>query len=513
MAHLQTLPFDLLFKITSSAQSLADLHSLILASRPCYNAFSIYRNSIIRSVLMTEMGPANYRELLAIVHIPPGVSTMGLYREVRRASSGNPKTDTNDETEEVYLITVLQPYLKHYFSTRPFEDPCDAGSTSQILWVYKIMRRLIDRYFVYTCKLLLGLWSSSSGNMLDYATGAALVAPLSRAERARLQRAFLRYELYSRLFPYEDGKRSSVRSSISGKSQFDLFIRHLEPWEVEELCSIHRFLFNLAADYMGDLEDQFVESYLSCPGAVSVVPTGIPGQIEMKQGEKMVPFHEPELVGLDVFEKWWQSNGMADFTNQLASLGLEFFSTLIDASTIGERRDRIRSLGLRQLGFGERHFLPEALTHSPDVSESSSEEEWEENICCDNEEEDATRPNTGYRDFVRSIRQFRWMRQSLVKPCYREIFEPTVVDFTHNLPDDPFWEQGCVFWNRARLVKFRRDLELNPEHFVGHKKIGRYAGRGINRWMDRMSVKNRLKGIMIPESQWRKLLDDFAWHQ
>lgn len=98
MAHLQTLPSDLLVEILSSCQSIQDLHSLILASRPCYVAFSSYRRPITLSVLKAELGPANYRTLLAILHAPPA----------------------DDEAGEDSRISVLQPYLKHYISD--FED-------------------------------------------------------------------------------------------------------------------------------------------------------------------------------------------------------------------------------------------------------------------------------------------------------------------------------------------------------------------------------------------------------
>ncbi|KAM7214022.1 hypothetical protein V8F06_010594 [Rhypophila decipiens] len=480
MTNPHTLPFDIAFEIASSVESLADLESLICASRPCYNAFSTHRNSIISSVLLNELGPANYRELLAIAHIPAGVSTTGSHGE--------------------------------------------------------------------------------EGHL----------APLSRAETARLQRAFLRYELYCRLFPYEEAKSEFIKSSISGESQFDLFIRRLEPWEVEELCSIHRFFFNLAADYMADLEYQFVESFLAAgtPGltgkwsrkrtwdaANSDAPAQLPsfapppcsgnsrsirgtGVANMGKGwyncasekrpeERMVPFYAPELHDLDFFDEFCQSSGMADFANQLASLGLEFFSSLIDASTQKERRDKLRSLGMRHFTiFGKREFLPQALTHSPGGQESSSRPDWREggnterNVCCDNEREDPTRPNIGYREFLRAVRQCTWPEGWNSR--YRGIVsrrgfgnpQHCAYDFPWDFPDDPFREHGCVFWDRARLVQFRQDLELNPECTIGWSsdiEIRPYRSRSIGRWRKRKSVEDRLRGILIQESRWKELLDEFAW--
>ncbi|KAM7205923.1 hypothetical protein V8F33_000753 [Rhypophila sp. PSN 637] len=584
MATLQTLFFDIAYEIASSAESLADLESLILASRPCYNAFSTHRNSILSSVLLNELGPANYRELLAIAHIPAGVSAMGSHGEVRGAFHSDLETDTNDKTDEACLIAVLEPYLEHYFSTRPFEDLRDPGSISQILQVYKTIRRITDRYFAQTSELLMGVWTLSSGNMLDLNTGKAILAPISRAETARLQRAFLRYELYSRLFPYKevesggDDPRSrsiDIMSSISGESQFDLFIRRLEPWEVEELCSIHRFFFNLGADYMADLEDQSEESFLACPGLVWKESNGAPGttgkwsrkrtwdaansdtpaqlpsfgptgvanmEISRNQSEWwscryvfktkpeqiMVPFYAPEFLdpSLGFFDQYWQYIWMADFTIQLASLGLEFFSSLIDASTPKERRDKLRSLGIRHFTIsGEREFLPQALTHSPEGQESSSQPDWreggdtDENICCDNDKEDPTRPNIGYREFLHAVRQSTWTARWNSRYCgivsrrgYGNYgFD---YDFPWGFPGDPFREYGCIFWDRARLVQFRKDLEMNPGYTIGRSSdigIGPYRSRSMGRWRKRKSVEDRLRGILIQESWWKELLGDFGW--
>ncbi|KAK4206331.1 hypothetical protein QBC37DRAFT_407210 [Rhypophila decipiens] len=493
MATLQTLPFDIAFEIASSAESLADLESLISTSRPCYNAFSVHRNSIICSVLLNELGPANYRQLLAIAQIPAGVSTMGVQGE-----------------------------------------------------------------------LFLDVWVPSSSSVLDFNPGKAIPAPLSKAETARLQRAFLRYELYSRLFHYEEVDKGYSTPVVKsgrihgrpgrpvcgviprlsehrlGKSNWcsrpDRPVSRNKTWDAVNSDAPAQFPTFVPPPCPLGGTDVSMESVLDFAAVLG--SRGEPFETmerhrkawrepfetmerhrkewrdynhssKIKPEERMVPFDTPDadFPSLDFFDQSWQRYGMANFTNQLASLGLEFFSTLIDASTPKERRDKLHSLGTRNgdyaVFFRKRDFLPQALAHAPEleVRESRDGDNTEENICCDNEEEDPTRPNIGYREFLRVLRQSsRWNTDS-----YR---------YRGTISDDPFREYGCVFWDRARLVQFRRDLKRNPGYIVGgrHKIMnGPYRSRSIDRWRNKESMEARLMGILIQQSRWEELVDDFAW--
>lgn len=177
--------------------------------------------------------------------------------------------------ERYFAIGVLQPYLELYFSAGPFQDPCDATDMAHILGVYKNVRRLTDRYFSCASRRLLGIGGREdmpSANV-NANIGAARIAPLSKTERIRIQRAFLRYEIYCRLFPFDKQKGAS---SFSADLRFNLFLRWMKPWEVEELCSVYCYLASLARGYIVDFEDQFVEAFLLCPGVQPLPPLSPP---------------------------------------------------------------------------------------------------------------------------------------------------------------------------------------------------------------------------------------------
>ncbi|KAM7198682.1 hypothetical protein V8F33_004949 [Rhypophila sp. PSN 637] len=118
MATLDKLPFDILPELLYASQSVQDLHSLALSSRPLYSAFQEYRFPITLSVLKAELGPANYRQLLAIPNAPK-------HEELVNSPVGGNWLQ--------HTLTVLRPYLGHYFSAQPFDDPIDLKNMEPIL--------------------------------------------------------------------------------------------------------------------------------------------------------------------------------------------------------------------------------------------------------------------------------------------------------------------------------------------------------------------------------------------
>uniref|UniRef100_A0A8H7NBW1 Uncharacterized protein n=1 Tax=Bionectria ochroleuca TaxID=29856 RepID=A0A8H7NBW1_BIOOC len=61
-----------------------------------------------------------------------------------------------------------------------------------------------------------------------------LPTPLSDTERTRIQRAFLRLELYCRCFPVGEDDIGMEVSLVPAELQFHHFLHRLQPWEVEE---------------------------------------------------------------------------------------------------------------------------------------------------------------------------------------------------------------------------------------------------------------------------------------
>ncbi|KAM7195814.1 hypothetical protein V8F33_006463 [Rhypophila sp. PSN 637] len=103
MANLEGLWPELLIPIISCCQSLEDLHSLISASPACFRTVSAHRKYILPSVLRNVLGPANYRDLLAIFHGRSLVAAEG------DADNGDADEGNNDVTKHPIDVMVFFP--------------------------------------------------------------------------------------------------------------------------------------------------------------------------------------------------------------------------------------------------------------------------------------------------------------------------------------------------------------------------------------------------------------------
>jgi len=488
MATLELLAPELLLHIFTSCHTFRDLRSLISASPTCLRIFLGNRKYSILSFLKSSLGSRNYCEILAISHVPslvPGGhndSLLPLPRDRQRLG---------DNTTQA--INTMKPYLDYYFSTRPFENPCDGTDMAAICRLHDNVCRLVDLYFLDTSEFLMACSSSSTTSESSATTP---VAPLSITERSRLQRAFLRYELYSRVFPYDQ----HFQSLVSANGQFHLFIRRMEPWEVEELSCVHQYLTSLTAGYLKSLQNLFVDDFLSCPGVVqrplqpqavgicngddssdghpppfqSPQPDFAPAkvnEVEPKQ-ERMIGVPNRDIYPTGLLSSFFFEQYLPGWATDLTLFGLEFFLQLLDASD-HPRLQRALIISKDPQSFTYRDFLPEALWYSPIIQAdnagareySSSMYHWtlrypsiasESNCTWDREqepeanekEENPTRPNHGYRGYGRDRHKVGSQR-----PVYGQIYNPLnpQAEDDELFRYDPLWEIGYVFWDKGRL--------------------------------------------------------------
>ncbi|KAG9508366.1 hypothetical protein J7337_001930 [Fusarium musae] len=192
-----------------------------------------------------------------------------------------------------------------------------------------------------------------------------ILAP-SSSESTRLHRAFLRYDIYCSVFaPNEFGPLENPYQ-FSGVEQFDLFLRRLRPWEVEEMACVQVYFALLTGDCISQLEEQLIDAVQSTPGIVwPSSPDSKPGEGTDENGEKQIlskgddmrEFKNLDITNLMLFSK----DGIyssPDSITHMTSLGLEFMYLLCKSED--RRSDLIRSNPPDY-----REFLPEALSHSP----------------------------------------------------------------------------------------------------------------------------------------------------
>ncbi|KAM7183654.1 hypothetical protein V8F33_013451 [Rhypophila sp. PSN 637] len=443
MATLQSLPEDILIDVLSLSQSIKDLQSLVLSCRSTHNAFRQYQKLITLSVLKAELGVGNYRRLLAILHVPQVVADM----KVSPQTDADTGPGTGDGPK---LQTILKPFLDHYFSGGSFDDPSDAASLGHVLKIHRLVRRHTELYFEYTSREFLERAYPSTNNSVS-----RIVDPLSQKERARIQGGIVNRE---KGLP---APTLHVAPTLPGHKR------------VEVLSCIQTYFASLATGYMEEWEDQFVNAFLSCRGAL--LPSKKKREEELQgHRESMVTFNrKPKGIGLDFLA----SSGRSNIKHHLALLGLELQMKLIDAGRLG---------GLER-GSARRHLVRDVEPGRHLLSRST----------CD-------------RTFLGDL-------PPRYQTCVMETRPPGGTGLSGRYLRPREEDLGIVFWDRLRIWRYLH-LEADWAGAVFRNQDWKFStyrfdlpNIKIGTRPPRRQANKKLQGVKIPKTALAKLVDEFGW--
>ncbi|KAL7949512.1 hypothetical protein V8C42DRAFT_311094 [Trichoderma barbatum] len=460
--HLHALPPELLRLVLTSFDSLHDLHSLIRASSHCFRIFQLSPELILSSILKRAIHPDALYHALAVARV-----------ESYRA--------TNVQDSE-----LLWQFLDRYFQRDPtlLEFPIEMNGITSLARLYNMVSNLANDYM---CRTLQALYANeemrqdaNQSSMAPCARHVACQDGLSVTEKARLQRAFFRYELYSRCFPVSP--ESPAASIFPAEMQFNRFLQYMEPWEVEELSCLHEYFWVQVSGIFSDVEEEIVAKVLDAqPAAGSTVTTGQQEQSDTNHrlrlytsadGDGMCLFEFLDLHGLDLFSESERSE-IPDILRYMVSLGLSFLQSLIFGSS-PERRDLIR-----RHDYGEREFLPHAIYEDPNPSQAPKHPEsvLDDDIC---------HLNLGYL-----------------------LFRPSSIEaFLSAMGIARYWplrRLGYVFWDIGRILE--PDISRKLRDARDCEPIA--AKKALHKFMKK-SAEFRLKGIKLPQTLMREIEDDYG---
>ncbi|KAF5717629.1 hypothetical protein FGLOB1_2008 [Fusarium globosum] len=445
---LESLAPELVSIILQNIDSPRGLHDLITASPACLRVF-----------LQTP-----YLILSAVVRnaLPSGTTKHYL------AASLAPLSPLRETRDEILL------FLDEYFSaTTPLEFPANQTDLVSFCKLYHRVDYLVNMFL---------------HQMRQLGFDDSILAP-SSSESTRLHRAFLRYEIYCSVFAPNEFEPLEDPYQFSGVEQFDLFLRRLMPWEVEEMACVQVYFALLAGDYVSQLEEQLIEAVKSTPELVwPSSPDSKPEeQAEKKEEEGIVSrrddmreFKNLDLTNLILFSK----DGIyssPDSITHMTSLGLRFMYVLCKSE---DRRSEL----IRSSSPDYREFLPEALSHSPawtpeDPNQGISTEETDSL-------DDPLRENLGFVLFGKNHNMG-----------------------TVYLPIDPTGSHysilrrlGYVFWDSWRIQSPGVSDRLRAVEKMTYDEIHELFNKP---W--RNGAEARLQGVMLPRDQFEKIEREFGY--
>lgn len=505
------LPPELLQMVLLSIDSAQALYSLIRAYPRAYHMFRAHRHKILRAVLQNATYPETLRDLLFTDAIKaplldplfPFVGLMGINYSI--------------SPQGRQLKRAIRPWIQRYFMGEPPEYPIDTPGVVRLLQILTVVNRFADLYARHAANLLVGPRPPTiSATPQAFPTG---YPPLTHAEKRRFHRAFLRYELYSRLFPRDPvppdppdpprpGQRPCRMSVFTAHEQYRLFIRRLDTWKVEELSCVHNFLFSLVREWMAEMDDQVVHAVRSAPGAFSIRDgdTGNDLQHLCHDGEPndMVCYKD-NSTNSDTSEKSTSVNTVAvsliirsdsseslfhhvDRDNRprhhskLTSYGLAFIQRLHDAGPDARREM------MRREGICGRDFLPEALHFDPDppgimppyVTTSTS----------------PSRSRTAARSWPSS-----WRSWLIADRSYRQIY-----DYNEAVAYNPSRERAYIFWDEERLKDPVVARGLHVAAHLSAEEVSERTSLGP-------TVEERLWDIRLPRKERKRIREMFGFYE
>ncbi|KAH7241305.1 hypothetical protein BKA59DRAFT_528910 [Fusarium tricinctum] len=319
---LETLAPELVSLILQSVDSPRGLHGLITASPACLRSFSQAPRLILEAVIRNTLPAETVRHFLAVLQTPSPSTT-----------------------------SLVSQFLDKYFDTSSsFDFPTTKADIISLYQLYNRVTYIITRYL---------------HQLQELGLGESILA-LSDSECIRLQRAFLRFEIYSRVFPADDTypwETPSLNHQFSAVEQFDLFLSQLAPWEVEEMQCVEIYFSILIGNFIDQLEEQLIDAVKQCTGIVWPSSLGSTGMKEKEEGDKLLDqnnlreFKNLDLTDLSLFSQdgiyYSQSH-----ISYMTSLGLDFIYNLCVS-------DDKRSELIRSNSPYSRQFFPEALRQSP----------------------------------------------------------------------------------------------------------------------------------------------------
>lgn len=476
---LLDLPPELALEFMSRLETPRDLFTLIRTSRHFWQDFQGSRIPILVSVIQNSFPDGNIDIAIAA------------------CDSGQISKMWHENPSVAAVVKSHDEFLKNYpwgraSQDRSLRDMSLLRSLYKLWWTVDYFMSRFERDALSFAAQNLPLWDD---RRMEEAT---------KSERGRLQRAFLRLEIFRRIQPatlqssahlvpdqyhMPNRERDGVRN----------FLRWFQPWEREEILSAQEFLFGFAKNLLSELENHIVCETGRWAREMAVKTWPLQGSFEVEPLGDLEWEFDTHL--LNIF-----AHGERRLS-YLVARGLPFLRWLSNLTT------------RRQISVINHHYssrcstsVLETLHHNFDVfMRIDARQNWQT----------ATRagissaPNEGWlwaqrndlvigQKYLDQIYELRRSRDNQL--LYTYALEQTGPN--HLLCRRTLRQMGFVFWDSARLLDDWRLPSTSPSML---ELPLRYYKDDDNVWIKNSRFEERFKEIAIPKGSFHSTNEDQVW--
>ncbi|KAJ3489010.1 hypothetical protein NLG97_g6084 [Lecanicillium saksenae] len=263
-AMLETIPNELILLVLSSCDSTRSLHSLIVASPRCHRVFADSPESILLPLLRRAVSSEIWGDFAAVC-----------------SADAFTQPDSRDPIAKAEEIGL---FLDRYFGGG-VEMPTDKASIVAGFRLLTITSDFVNDYVKQAMEEISflaehGSYGSACSilpNRMVQSSSPDSGRLLPPGGPARFFRGLLRLELQSRIFRHEQRVFTARPGrNLFGSEQFDLYLRRMQPWAVEELTCAHNHLMHRTWDALQK------SSRLSTPHDTIAWPVYVSGELLLR---------------------------------------------------------------------------------------------------------------------------------------------------------------------------------------------------------------------------------------
>lgn len=448
---LELLLPELLLCVQLCLDSPPDLRNLIAASPASLHIFQQYAHLVRTTVLSNSIHHVALPLALAIVQIPsPERGHLSLHPHVLEPILDNYFKGGYDQAQlpedraclsRIERLCYRASFLAQDYATQawrkihenhPSSDPTEPESRSTPGSTYIHQNRAYNlKYFRWGTQEPHFESQLEAHTAYETSDDPSNAPHLSSSEQARLLRAFLLFELYCKIFPGcgdFPGDSDEDGPFITAAQQSDYFLRHLRPFEREELACVYRYYLTVLGDFFAQVEDDFVNEMLTAASHSLIIT--LPDNPRQSQSSShhssaesadYSPSHDNKAKSACqgatssdaqavLATELWENHGLKMFCSEetswfyqdvmgyVVSKGTDFLYESIKAD-----EDTRRELILYNVP-DSRPFLPEALAFAWDNRsvDQDSQEDDQDDESVEDEYDDPSHPNRAWRTLLRN---------------------------------------------------------------------------------------------------------------
>ncbi|KAF2495487.1 hypothetical protein BU16DRAFT_539439 [Lophium mytilinum] len=309
------LSADLTLMILMELESPTDLYSFVRTTKLFYQIFQNHKASVLSAVLHNAIHPAIMEDFL-LANRAYSICSLSARREYIADLPGHFRRRLRNKEYRSRRLQRVKGYLEEDELLENFRD-LDTLYSLCNLWT--LVNGFIDDFAARAQAKLLAycLRGPVAPGKSDPLVEQISSTPLSRLERARLFRAFCRFEEYRRLYGGPDHVCKRLDSWPLGEKlvQKDFLARY-QPWELLEMFSIHNYLIKRMTEVVHEEEDTLFTMF-----AENV-------ERESDDTKKFTSLENLELYDLEMFDDRYFQDCQIKF---MVELGLPFLNHIATA--------------------------------------------------------------------------------------------------------------------------------------------------------------------------------------